>query len=94
MCQSVSAGILFSGPAWIEVLAQNYQRPDRADAEACEDTAARTIHAICGAIEVPAGIGNLFATCNEPDSDNQLAPDDFVAALVALIGVGALQQVV
>lgn len=38
-------------------------------------------------------IGNLFAACTEPERKDQLQPDDFMPALVALIEAGALEQV-
>lgn len=45
------------------------------------------------AVAGPVTIGNLLAGSGEPDFEDQLSPENFMPALIALLGAGALQRV-
>lgn len=65
----------------------------RPDAEVLVWPASAPMMRIFASVENPISIGNLFALTSEPESKDQLAPDDFMPALLALIEAGALQRV-
>lgn len=49
--------------------------------------------AIFAKVDRPISICNLLESCTEPDSKDQLPPDDIMAALIALMEAGALEGV-
>lgn len=65
----------------------------RPDAEVLALPATASMRAIFSATRNPATIGNLLASVSEPDCKDQLSPDDFMPALIALLEAGALQRV-
>lgn len=65
----------------------------RPEAEVLVTPATAAMAAILCAAKNPISIGNLLVGQSEPDCKNQLSPDDFMAALIALLEAGALQQV-
>lgn len=65
----------------------------RPEAQVLVSPATRAMWAIFARLERPSAIGNLFAVCTEPDCKEELSPDDFMPALIALIEAGALQRV-
>ena len=65
----------------------------RPEADVLVSAATSTMVKVLTALEFPDSIGNLFARSSEPDCKDQLPPDDFMPALIALLEAGALQQV-
>lgn len=65
----------------------------RPEAEVLVSVATSAMAKVFTALEFPESIGNLFARSSEPDCKDQMPPDDFMPALIALLEAGALQQV-
>jgi hypothetical protein len=65
----------------------------RPEAQVLVSPATPAMRAVFCAMEIPITIGNLLASLSEPDCKDQLSPDDFMPALIALLEVGALQRV-
>ena len=65
----------------------------RPDAEVVANPATRAMWEIFSCLEMSDSIGNLFTVWGEPECKDQLSPDDFMPALIALLEAGALQQV-
>lgn len=65
----------------------------RPEAQVLVSPATAAMRAIFCATEIPIIIGNLLASLSEPDCKDQLSPDDFMPALIALLEAGALQRV-
>lgn len=65
----------------------------RPEAQVLVSPATAEMRAIFCTTEIPITIGNLLASLSEPDCKDQLSPDDFMPALIALLEAGALQQV-
>lgn len=65
----------------------------RPEAQVLVSPATAAMRAIFCTTEIPITIGNLLASLSEPDCKDQLSPDDFMPALIALLEVGALQRV-
>lgn len=65
----------------------------RPEAEVLVSPATAAMRATFAGSRNPATIGNLLAVVSEPDCKDQPSPDDFMPALIALLGAGALQRV-
>jgi hypothetical protein len=65
----------------------------RPEAEVLVAPASCAMAALFSGTAIRITIGNLLAGLSEPGCKIQLSPDDFMPALIALLDVGALQQV-
>ena len=65
----------------------------RPDAEVLVSPASTAMRTIFAKLEDSQIIGNLLGSFSEPDCKDRLSPDDFMAALIALLEAGALRRV-